>query len=287
MLASGFLLGTHEVHWVRTAGEPLFISRIRLQSKTDPAQLRANLPVAIADVGLDSGGFSLTQKYGVEAWDAVPPKAYVAGARRCVEEIGRVRWIAPQDWMCEPIVINGGVANGQRFAGTHLSVIEHQRRTVDNYLELRDLAPELPIIPVIQGFAVDDYKRCVEMYGAAGVDLSAEKLVGVGSVCRRQNTTEAGRILSAIHRMEVRRLHGFGFKILGLVQHGHLLDSADSMAWSFDARRAKPMVGHTTHKNCANCLPYALQWRQKVLAKVRAANLRANHGAAPALVRAA
>jgi hypothetical protein len=62
-------------------------------------------------------------------------------------------WAAPQDWMCEPIVINGGTAGGQRFAGTHLSVAEHQRRTVANYAQLRDLAPDLPIIPVVQGWS--------------------------------------------------------------------------------------------------------------------------------------
>ena len=43
------------------------------------------------------------------------------------------------------------------FAGTHLSVAEHQARTVANYLTLRDLAPELPIIPVVQGWTVADY----------------------------------------------------------------------------------------------------------------------------------
>ena len=33
------------------------------------------------------------------------------------------------------------------------------------------------------------------------------------------------------------------------------LVSADSMAWSFDARRKqRPLCGSTTHKNCANCL---------------------------------
>jgi hypothetical protein len=39
----------------------------------------------------------------------------------------------------------------------------------------------------------------------------------------------------------------------------------DSMAWSLGARFNPPLRGHT-HKNCANCLEYALRWRAKVIA---------------------
>lgn len=38
----------------------------------------------------------------------------------------------------------------------------------------------------------------------------------------------------------------------------------DSLAWSFSARYDRPMLGHT-HKTCANCLPYALRWRDRLL----------------------
>jgi hypothetical protein len=72
---------------------------------------------------------------------------------------------------------------------------------------------------------------------------------------------EAGEILTALHRRGVTRLPGFGFKILGLRRFGHLLTSADSMAWSDDARRKARTKQHvlcgTVHprgaKNCANC----------------------------------
>ena len=49
-----------------------------------------------------------------------------------------------------------------------------------------------------------------------------------------------------------------------MTQRGHALASADSLAWSYDARRRPPLPGHT-HKNCANCQPYALTWRTRVL----------------------
>lgn len=60
------------------------------------------------------------------------------------------------------------------------------------------------------------------------------------------------------------RLHGFGFKSTGLAKVGGLLASADSMAWSYAARRSAPMPGHT-HQSCANCLEYALRWRSSLL----------------------
>jgi hypothetical protein len=83
------------------------------------------------------------------------PSQYVAAVRRYRDQIGNLMWAAPQDWMCEPIVINGGKVGRLTFVGTGLSVAEHQRRTVANLLELRQLAPDLPFIPVLQGYAIE------------------------------------------------------------------------------------------------------------------------------------
>jgi hypothetical protein len=256
-----FLLGTHLPGWLaRTTPNgpvPWFVSDTRLRGyKT--------LPRAANPWGCDSGGFSELQRHG--AW-TITPAAYAARVRRYRDEVGHLIWAAPQDWMCEPIIINGGTLHGLRFAGTHLSVAEHQRRTVLNYAQLRELAPELPFIPVVQGDTPDAYARCVDLYQTLiGLDLTREPLVGVGSVCRLQGTAAAGRILTTLHACGIRRLHGFGFKTLGLLAHGHLLTSADSLAWSFDARRRRqPLPGCAGHKNCANCLRYALSWRTNLL----------------------
>ena len=61
-------------------------------------------------------------------------------------------------------------------------------------------------------------------------------------------------------------MHGFGIKTTGLHLYGHLLASADSMAWSYAARRAPALPGCTGHRNCANCLTYATRWRDRILA---------------------
>lgn len=261
-----FFLGTHQPQWLadeRCRGVPLFVSRRTLAQ-------RKKLPRAITSFALDSGGFTELQMHG--RWTLAPAE-YVAEVRRFRDEIGGLAWAAPQDWMCEPIVIAGGeAARGIRFAGTGLSVEEHQRRTVENFLELRALAPDLPFVPVLQGWSMYDYWRCEGLYQAAGVDLRAEPLVGVGTVCRRQGTNAATLIMRTLATSGL-KLHGFGFKVLGLRQSADDLASADSLAWSETARRSPPIAGHdlpgdgrrTGHINCANCLEFALTWRAGLL----------------------
>ena len=183
----------------------------------------------------------------------ISAQEYATEVRRYQDEIGLMEWAAPQDWMCEPFIV----------AKTGLSVVEHQRRTVSNLLELRTLAPDVPWVPVLQGWTLSDYICHVEMYDAAGVDLRQECLVGLGSICRRQGTAEAERIVKRLAAIGI-QLHGFGFKVSGLWRCADALASADSMAWSYRARRSPPLPGHH-HKNCANCLEYALRWRERVI----------------------
>ncbi len=106
------------------------------------------------------------------------------------------------------------------------------------------------------------------MYDARGIDLRALPLVGVGSVCRRQAHTEAVRIVHSLTDLGI-KLHGFGFKTLGLRTLGTTLVSADSMAWSYAARREPgPMFPECRHRKCANCMRYMLAWRERVLSGV-------------------
>ncbi|HEY3255406.1 MAG TPA: hypothetical protein VGJ91_15715, partial [Polyangiaceae bacterium] len=167
-----FYLGTHHADWLARAAVPLFVVRATLAN-------RKSLPRAIAPWALDSGGFTELQRHG--RW-TVQPVDYAREFRRFRDEIGMLEWAAPMDWMCEPIVLRGGSgAHGIRFAGTGLSVEEHQKRTIENYLELRHIAPDLPFIPVLQGWSIADYWRHVEAYQSAGVELADLPLVGVGT----------------------------------------------------------------------------------------------------------
>lgn len=264
-----FYLGAPKACWLSRTDVPLFVSRnVLAPMKT--------LPRALGPWALDSGGFTELQRHG--QW-TVPSAQYVAEVRRFRDDIGNLEWAAPQDWMCEPIVIAGGKVAGVCFAGTGLSVRSHQIRTVANLVCLRMLAPDLPIVPVLQGWTLDNYLYCWDLYEMAGVHLQDEPIVGIGSVCRRQATTEAVAIFERLAHEGLRgKMHGFGVKTAGLPDVASYLASADSQARAMHARKRgiclpghdKPGPGRPRgHKNCANCLEYLLSEYHSMLVKVQ------------------
>lgn len=259
-----FLLGTHLSAWLSNDAIPdgisLFVSHRRLDGGSKGARKSA-YPRARHDWALDSGGFSELSMYG--QWRTTPQQ-YVTSVLRYTAEIGRLQWAAPQDWMCEPWII----------AKTGLSVEEHQRRTVANFIELRALWAAqtdlpCPFMPVLQGYTLADYLTCWDLYDAAGIELAGYPVVGVGSVCRRQSSIEIAEIMWALlDRDPELQIHGFGVKGDGLSQYGDALATADSMGWSFNARKNEPLPQcRGLHKNCANCADYALAWMRRMLAR--------------------
>lgn len=238
-----FYLGVHEPGWLARLTVPLFVSRRRLMRRP------MTFPRACASWALDSGGFSEISMYG--QWRTTPA-TYVEEVRRFAGEIGQLTWAAIQDWMVEPFMLKK----------TGLTMLEHQRRTVESYAELLNRAPELPWTPVLQGWQPDDYMRHAGMYEAASLPLR-DRVVGVGSVCRRQGTRASIALLRQLGTAGY-RLHGFGLKSTAMRWAAAFLESADSMAWSFQARRWPPLAG-CTHVNCANCSLFALEWRARVL----------------------
>lgn len=249
-----FYLGTHKVGWLARTSVPLFISHRQARERRTPL-------VAMADWALDSGGYTELSTYG--RWKTSAAE-YVDAVGRYATW-GRLQWVAPQDWMTEPWVLET----------TGKTVQEHHERSTQSYLDLR--AAGLPVIPVLQGPNLPDYLRHRDLYASAGVDLAAAPLVGVGSVCRREGTLEAEQIFRELAAGGL-RLHGFGVKVSGLRRYADALASADSMAWSVGARyeanrerragRAWRCPWGAGHVSCANCWPYAMRWRSGVVAVV-------------------
>ncbi|WP_042377176.1 hypothetical protein [Gordonia alkanivorans] len=248
-----YYLGSHIPSWLATSPVPLFISHRRLAG-------RRTLPRARTNWALDSGGFSELSLYG--GW-RTSPQEYIAAVKRYDIEIGNLSFAAPQDLMCEASMI----------ARTGLSVVEHQRRTVANFVQLQRMweddpnpdREELPIHPVLQGYSADSYLQCWDMYGEAGIDLGQYPVVGLGSVCRRESTSEVGDILDAIlDRDPDLPIHLYGVKLDVLRRYGSRISSCDTLAWSFTARRNPGIAGHT-HRSCSNCREYAMRWRRKIV----------------------
>lgn len=261
-----FYLGTHHPHWLadaRFVDVPLFVSRRSLSRYR-------KLPRAIGGWALDSGGFTELSMHG--RW-TLAPADYAREVIRYRDEVGGLAWAAPQDWMCE----------AEMLKRTGLTIAEHQRRTIASVQELRALGA--PVIPVLQGWSTGQYLDHLDAYLRAGLDLTREPVVGVGSVCRRQNSLSASVLVDAL-ASEGLRLHGFGFKSTGLRSAADSLASADSLAWSYHARREPPRWEcRGTHKNCANCAAFALEWRANLLSRLAssrtaAAQLDLNFGRA-------
>ncbi|PAP94515.1 DUF7221 family queuine tRNA-ribosyltransferase-like protein [Mesorhizobium wenxiniae] len=183
-------------------------------------------PIDCGQVLVDSGAFTEIDRHGgyrhgVGEYANELRRLHAAGVVRIAAAVA-------QDYMCEPFML----------AKTGLTVADHQRLTIERYDALMACELPFPILPVLQGFDPRDYQDHVRAYGDR---LTPGMWVGVGSVCKRNGAPDKiVGVLSAI--LAVRpdlRLHGFGIKQTSLLHPGvrELLDSADSMAWSFAARK--------------------------------------------------
>jgi hypothetical protein len=178
------------------------------------------------NVLVDSGAFTELAQHGRYRHTV---EEYAAEVRR-LHQLGVVSISAAvaQDYMCEPWMLEK----------TGLTIADHQRLTIDRFDALQACRLPVPIMPVLQGFAPSDYVAHVHQYGER---LTFGMWVGVGSVCKRQGDPRAiVAVLQAIRSVRPDlRLHGFGVKKTSLLHPGvrEYLYSADSMAWSFAARK--------------------------------------------------
>lgn len=243
-----FFTGAQAAAWLPRATVPLMLSRARLDARVAP------LPPAATPWYLDSAAFTELTQLGT--W-RLAARQWAATATAAADTAGNLVAVAIQDWVCTPPAL----------AATGLDVAEHQRRTLASYLDLLALAPGLPWVPTLQGWAPDDYLRHADAYAAAGIDLPAQPLVGLGSVAVRQHTPEAARVAEAVATLGC-RLHAYGVKDTGLRSWGWALASADSMAWSTTARREGTKVCTQAHADCRNCQVWAEQWGTRMAALV-------------------
>ena len=254
-----FYIGTDNPSWLWNpliSHHNLFVSRTRLKKykKYRPA---------LCDWALDSGAFTELLLNG--RW-TVTPAEYVDMCRRLQDQCGRIDFCSIMDWMCEEEIIKGGFISGRTAPGTGLTLKDHQKLTVESYFTLSGLEPSINWLPVLQGFSEEEYIDCVRLYESAGLDLR-DKWVGVGSVCRRQGTNEIASVLRTLSSLGM-RLHGFGVKVQGLEKSVPYLHSADSMAWSYGARRKnlKSPSCTETHRDCRHCVWGAMDWFNRSVA---------------------
>lgn len=193
-----------------------FVSVNRLRSR--------KAPFPAHDWIMDSGAFTEISTHGRYRHSV---EEYAREIKRWKDN-GNLLAAVSQDYMCEPFILEK----------TGLSVEEHHRLTIERYDALLAEETGVYIMPVLQGFKPIEYVQHVIMYGDR---LKPGMWVGVGSVCKR-NADPAAILEVLTHIKVVRpdlRLHGFGLKKTAL-SHAKicdLLETADSMAWSFSARK--------------------------------------------------
>lgn len=175
---------------------------------------------------MDSGAFTEISTHGGYREE---PEAYAAHINRWHAQSGGAMVAAvSQDYMCEPFIL--GI--------TGLTVADHQRLSIERYDRIRAAVPDAYVMPVLQGYTPAEYVDHIRQYDAR---LAPGMWIGVGSVCKRNgNPSAIEAVLLAVHRERPDlRLHGFGLKktALGSGLVRQLLESADSMAWSYHARR--------------------------------------------------
>lgn len=210
-----FFVGLHQPSDARHF-DAAFISVNRLRNRKGP--------FAVGDWIMDSGAFSTIATHGGYPFGVEEYAAQITRWQSC----GRLLAAVAQDYMCEPAML----------AKTGLTVADHQRLTIERYDALLPLVGRVHVMPVLQGYQPDDYVAHLAQYGDR---LTPGMWVGVGSVCKRNgdaSAIEAVLLAIKVARPDL-RLHGFGLKTTalrsGLVRE--LLETADSMAWSFAARR--------------------------------------------------
>ena len=210
-----FFVGLHQPH-VAGNFDAAFISvnTIRNRKSFFPAN----------DWIMDSGAFSTILKHGHYP-DS--PAVYAQTIRR-FRDCGNLLAAVAQDYMCEADMLKR----------TGLTIPDHQRLTIERYDALLSEDTGVYIMPVLQGYASREYVDHIRQYGDR---LKPGMWVGVGSVCKRNSNPMAiWKVLDAIkaERPDL-RLHGFGVKktSLEVTLIRDMLYTADSMAWSFAARK--------------------------------------------------
>ena len=181
----------------------------------------------VGDWVMDSGAFTRITTHGF--WED-DEHEYAAQIRRW-SKCGNLLAAVSRDYMCEDFALQK----------SGLTIRDHQNMTIGRYERLLgEDCGGVYIMPVLQGRSHSDYIQHIKMYEERG-HLPHGAWVGVGSVCKRNaDPMSIFMCLSIIkdYRPDL-KLHGFGVKLTSLAWAPirELLETADSMAWSFAARK--------------------------------------------------
>jgi hypothetical protein len=164
---------------------------------------------------LDCGGFTVLNHYVDYPFSTVNLANLIARLRP--------HFYVPKDYPCEPEISRslGLMTNKER--------IEATIKATANMAEWESQLTG-KMVPVIQGYSLDEYLYCLELYAKAGL---IRDYMAVGSMCRRIKNEELGRLIPGIYyaaqNLGCLKLHFFGLKLSPELQH------YNEMIWSRDS----------------------------------------------------
>ncbi len=149
---------------------------------------------------LDMGGFTALNRWG--------DYPFTIG-----NALNLVALIAPNfystlDYPCEPDIARKAVLQTN---------VERIEATVQNAVEMacwECLVPSATMVPVIQGYTLEEYCRCIDLYAAKGL---VRPYMAVGSMCRQLSNQELHALIPGIYAYACKAgceyLHFFGLKL--------------------------------------------------------------------------
>lgn len=183
---------------------------------------RTVLPDTVERIILDSGCFSFFSRYAEYPFEL---QTFLDLAYHVREQSPLYR-VVTLDYPCEPEI------NRKQ----HSTNEERIARTVERAIECIDADSSLSWLPVIQGYSIQEYLACIDLYREQGVE---SEFWAIGSICSRKG--QPYKVREIICRIKEAlgdvRLHAFGLSLLYLQdpQIFGALFSSDSAAWNWGA----------------------------------------------------
>lgn len=181
---------------------------------------RTRLHPLVKKVIVDSGGYAFFSRWGDYPFSL---NEYLDLVYYIKDKYPLFR-VATLDYPCEPSINRRQLMfNDERI-----------KKTVSNAVKCIEADCNLPWLPVIQGYARDEYLSCIDLYRDAGITCD---YWAIGSICSRKgNPLELRNIITSIKdQHQNNKLHAFGLGIPFLQdpQIFHAIYSSDSSAWNW------------------------------------------------------
>jgi hypothetical protein len=173
----------------------------------------------IAGFCIDSGGFTAARKWGKYPWTH---QQYVDFIREMSRDIPVV-FCANMDYACECSV------NRSKY-NTNIARIN---ATIQNEITLRELATDLPWLPVLQGDSFEE--RLEDLALRSSINLLPKEYAGIGSVCGRGIQGAINTLRFYANQLPGVKYHAFGMHIKALDDPVvfSVTRSWDSYSWSW------------------------------------------------------